>query len=365
VSIEPDTRPAESHFVNYLDRGQFRRCRVRYDSAASTAEIAMTPPTRLPSGIVVFAFVAFGLVILDPQFHHASAQSACPVSKPGKVLVCHVTASPSHPVNLLEVNASAAPAHLGHGDDLAGTSGLDCSCNALPDTDSDGVPDINDNCVTTPNPGQEDDDGDGIGDACDSCRARPEEIDFETYPDGSATCPNCPVTTEYACWGVNFSFESIVTIAPPPRPDWLQLQGLTTNNPTATPTHIVTNGSLTAVPPGFPNPPDPGAGYDGGFLHLTFTTAPTTVKFTGVVNNDIPLTPAIVTATGIGGAPTVSITPGVPYAIGPVVYRQDTIEVTAALAGSISSVTVDTGGAFTGGSTPAFIVLIDSLRIVP
>lgn len=37
------------------------------------------------------------------------------------------------------------------------------------DSDGDGVCDDVDNCVTTPNPGQEDRDGDGVGDACDNC----------------------------------------------------------------------------------------------------------------------------------------------------------------------------------------------------
>jgi hypothetical protein len=48
-----------------------------------------------------------------------------------------------------------------------GTGGwLSCSRTAS-DADSDGVPDVYDNCPTTPNPSQSDCDGDGSGDTCE------------------------------------------------------------------------------------------------------------------------------------------------------------------------------------------------------
>ena len=41
------------------------------------------------------------------------------------------------------------------------------------DSDGDGVCDDVDNCVSTPNPNQEDGDGDGVGDVCDNCPVTP------------------------------------------------------------------------------------------------------------------------------------------------------------------------------------------------
>jgi MYXO-CTERM domain-containing protein len=49
------------------------------------------------------------------------------------------------------------------------------------DGDGDGISDREDNCVSTPNPGQEDFDGDGVGDACDNCFSKPNpgQDDFD------------------------------------------------------------------------------------------------------------------------------------------------------------------------------------------
>jgi hypothetical protein len=60
------------------------------------------------------------------------------------------------------------------------------------DTDSDGVCDEQDNCVTTANADQADSDGDGQGDACDAC-----PLDPQNDVDGDGVCgnvDNCPAT---------------------------------------------------------------------------------------------------------------------------------------------------------------------------
>lgn len=56
----------------------------------------------------------------------------------------------------------------------------------LPDSDGDGVPDANDNCVSTPNPDQLDTDGDGAGNACDA------DDDNDGVADGVDNCPLVP-----------------------------------------------------------------------------------------------------------------------------------------------------------------------------
>ena len=55
----------------------------------------------------------------------------------------------------------------------------------IADADNDGIPDAVDNCINTPNPGQQDADGDGIGDACDAC----QDVDHDGVCGASDNCP--------------------------------------------------------------------------------------------------------------------------------------------------------------------------------
>lgn len=59
--------------------------------------------------------------------------------------------------------------------------------NSMPDKDGDGVPDLDDNCPSTPNPDQADPDGDKIGAACDSCDG--SDQDHDQIPFGCDPCP--------------------------------------------------------------------------------------------------------------------------------------------------------------------------------
>lgn len=62
-----------------------------------------------------------------------------------------------------------------------------------PDADDDGVPDADDNCPLTPNPGQENSDGDTFGDACDNCPTVTNQNQADSDSDGVGNaCDNCP-----------------------------------------------------------------------------------------------------------------------------------------------------------------------------
>lgn len=61
------------------------------------------------------------------------------------------------------------------------------------DNDTDGRPDLCDNCPTVPNPEQYDRDHDGIGDACDNCPQTPGVDQTDGDGDGHGDlCDNCP-----------------------------------------------------------------------------------------------------------------------------------------------------------------------------
>ncbi len=64
------------------------------------------------------------------------------------------------------------------------------------DADHDGVPDDQDNCPDTYNPGQENRDGDAHGDACDACPDdNPDDTDGDGACDSNEYCPNDPGKT--------------------------------------------------------------------------------------------------------------------------------------------------------------------------
>lgn len=61
-----------------------------------------------------------------------------------------------------------------------------CDTDGEVDSDGDGIPDDEDNCLLIPNPEQEDEDGDGIGDACD-LDGEPD-TDGDGIHDGQDNC---------------------------------------------------------------------------------------------------------------------------------------------------------------------------------
>jgi hypothetical protein len=82
-------------------------------------------------------------------------------------------------------------------------SGCSLTWPSEPDMDGDSVPDADDNCPETPNPGLADSDDDGAGDACDGCPDDQNKTDpgicgcgtpdTDTDGDGAADCvDSCP-----------------------------------------------------------------------------------------------------------------------------------------------------------------------------
>jgi len=70
---------------------------------------------------------------------------------------------------------------------------------AFPDTDGDGLMDLNDNCPQAYNAEQEDTDLDQIGDSCDMCPGYSDGDDFDSdaVPDSCDNCPEAPNGDQY------------------------------------------------------------------------------------------------------------------------------------------------------------------------
>jgi len=66
-------------------------------------------------------------------------------------------------------------------------------CAPPPDSDGDGVPDVEDNCPGSANPGQQDADGDRVGDACDPCTDTDDDgYGDPQYSDNLCSADSCP-----------------------------------------------------------------------------------------------------------------------------------------------------------------------------
>lgn len=110
-------------------------------------------------------------------------------------------------LSLLAVAVIAGAATAAHaatvvaGDRTAAIVAAVIGTDPLPDTDGDGVPDINDNCPLVYNLDQADMDQDGVGDVCDNCPTITNVDQADSDHDGIGdACDTVPA--ESLSWGL-------------------------------------------------------------------------------------------------------------------------------------------------------------------
>ena len=120
------------------------------------------------------------------------------VSVRGPLLADTAPIDASNPAAVGDAPACDPIDYLGENRPIDGNRDLTAVCDIgafefQPDTDGDGVDDPLDNCVNTPNSGQEDRDGDGVGDVCDNAPDDPNPGQEDRDGDGVGdVCDNAP-----------------------------------------------------------------------------------------------------------------------------------------------------------------------------
>jgi hypothetical protein len=143
------------------------------DACPADAKAPSGAVCRSAAGVCDLAEVCNGASDLCPSDAKQPSGTPCRASAG----VCDVAESCSGAGDLCPADAVAPSGTVCRsstgGCDMAETcDGATTSCpldSGLPDGDGDGTCDAQDNCETTPNPGQADGDNDGVGDVCDPC----------------------------------------------------------------------------------------------------------------------------------------------------------------------------------------------------
>ncbi len=168
-------------------------------------------------------------------------------------------------------------------------------------------------------------------------------IDFETYPNGSATCASCALTNDYASQGVVFSFAS--SFCPTVTNAQLVLSSSAYDPVGGPANHSVTAGAA------------PTGGFCSGTVSMNFASLPDTIRFQLRGNNSIATFPVAAFDGSGNPIPTALIDRSNVFtytSVGGFLFRQETITIVNT-PGTISRIDLGMSG---------FITLVDNLIIL-